>query len=252
LELAKNSGLFTFANRPLNAIADQTLQFRFAFPPKLHLSLDELIKKTKETIDICVHLERTYPGNDPDHPLVKSGILPDKEELSWAHILISNVFDYYNYLEVSQLYIKPVAEKHLDTLQRIDGMREWALTYRQSLYTGLQYYEQVLAFNRTMDVEDFESRLNAAFSFKTQSLPQKAFQVVLSTGVDCVLTGARKISYIDDIVGALSFNKKIDDFSLGMIFDLGSERGRAIADKHKKLDKELYHHLSSQPVIENN
>lgn len=46
----------------------------------------EALAQIKETLNYTIHLEKTYPGTDPNHPLVKEGQLPDYREMSWAQV----------------------------------------------------------------------------------------------------------------------------------------------------------------------
>jgi hypothetical protein len=223
------------ASRPLNAIVDNAL-FRFALPPQPTDDISNLIRSAKQVLNQTMHLEATYPGRDPIHPLTASGNLPDAMEVSWAHHLVSRPLDYYKFLEIVDKKIIPITDSHLITIKKIEGMKKWAEDYKDYLGKSLVEYRRLLEFIRFQDVSNFQSKLVEGFPCLSgvDNLPQMEFQLLLASGADCVLTGMKQEPYVKDALAVLKSNFKVDEgFSPDALFEFGTSHATAFLEKHK-------------------
>jgi len=247
LQLAEAAGLMSFANRSLNAIADGRVLFRMAQPQFPKKPSQEDIEGVKQALNYAIHLEKTYPGTDPNHVLVKEKVLPPFEELSWAQLIAQNsqTLDYYQFQEAVKHQIEPVVDKHLQFLQTVDGMQDWAMNYRRALNKCLDLWQGILAWNRHFDLTKFEEGLNIALpSFcHYPTLPQKVHQVLLSTPLDCILLGCKQQKYVQEALQVLGENtedRKVDLYKseLENVFDFTMDQGKYIADRLKPKTQE--------------
>jgi len=235
IQLAKDTGIVTIGSRPLNAIVDNAL-FRFALPPKPTDDISNMVRSAKQIINQTMHLEATYPGRDPIHPLTTSGHLPDTMELSWAHHLVSRPLDYYKFLEIVDKKIIPVTDAHLVTIKKIDGMKKWAEEYKEYLGKTLIEYRNLLEFIRYQDVANFQSKFIESFPFLSNldSLPQMELYLLLASGVDCIVTGMKQEPYVEDALKVLKSDfKDPKNFSPDNLFKFGTSQANSFVEKHK-------------------
>jgi aryl-alcohol dehydrogenase-like predicted oxidoreductase len=235
MQLAKDVGMVSMATRPLNAIVDNAL-FRFALPPKPTDNITNLVRSAKQILNQTMHLEATYPGRDPIHPLTTSGHLPDVMEVSWAHHLVSRPLDYYKFLEIVDKKIIPVTDSHLVTIKKIEGMKKWADDYKEYLGKSLVEYRSLLEFIRYQDVAHFQSKLMELFPSLSavDNLPQMELQLLLASGVDCVITGMKQEPYVDDALAVLKSSFKVDEgFKPDTLFEFGTSQAASFIEKHK-------------------
>jgi hypothetical protein len=221
--------------RPLNAIVDNAL-FRFALPPKPTDDISNMVRSAKQVLNHTMHLEATYPGRDPIHPLTTSGNLPDAMEVSWAHHLVSRPLDYYKFLEIVDKKIIPITDAHLITIKKIEGMKKWADDYKEYLGKSLIEYRNLLEFIRYQDVANFQSKLVETFPFLSHidDLPQMELQLLLASGVDCVVSGIKQEPYVDEALTVLKSNLKIkQNFSPDHLFQFGTSQANSFLEKHK-------------------
>jgi aryl-alcohol dehydrogenase-like predicted oxidoreductase len=235
IQLAKDTGILSMGSRPLNAIVDNAL-FRFALPPKPTDDISNMVRSAKQILNQTMHLEATYPGRDPIHPLTTSGHLPDAMEVSWAHHLVSRPLDYYKFLEIVDKKIIPITDGHLITIKKIEGMKKWAEEYKEYLGKSLIEYRNLLEFIRYQDVTHFQSKLTESFPFlsKIQNLPQMELQLLLASGVDSVVTGMKQEPYVDDSLTVLKSKFKVsEDFVPDQLFQFGTLQANSFLEKHK-------------------
>lgn len=207
LELAKRSNLLTFSNRPLNAVIGSSLQYKLVQPPN-HLEKD-FNRLLKDTIHYTIYLEKSYPGTDPTNKLTLSGQIPHFKELSWGHILLTHIqsLDLFRFIETRDRIIKPVVDNHMKTLTQIDGTKDWALTYKRTLWPLLEYYFYYLENARHFEIKYYLENLpNLPQLARYPSMEQKALQIPISAGVHCVLVGARNTKYVSDLLHLLRSN----------------------------------------------
>jgi aryl-alcohol dehydrogenase-like predicted oxidoreductase len=245
LQLAKDAGIVSMGSRPLNAIIDNAL-FRFALPPKPTDNISNLVRSSKQILNQTMHLEATYPGRDPSHPLTTSGNLPNVMELSWAHHLVSRPLDYYKFLEIVDKKIIPITDSHLLTIKKIEGMRKWAEDYKEYLGKSLVEYRSLLEFVRYQDVDHFESKLKEAIPSLSSidNLPQMALQLLLASGVDCVVTGMKQEPYVDDALAVLKSKFKVDEgFSSDGLFEFGTSQATSFLEKHKSATESCFNRV---------
>jgi len=165
----------------------------------------------KDTINYCIFLEKAYPGTDPTNKLALAGKLPSFKELSWAHILLTHIktLDLFRFKETCDRVIKPLVEKHLQTLSEYDNTKQWALSYKRTLWPMLDHYLYYLEHHRNAEIKSLEEGLSERFPMlnKHKTFSQKCLQIPISAGVNCTLVGMRTPEYVTDTLQALRTNQ---------------------------------------------
>eukprot|EP01126_Amoeba_proteus_P002553 TRINITY_DN1079_c0_g1_i4.p1 TRINITY_DN1079_c0_g1~~TRINITY_DN1079_c0_g1_i4.p1 ORF type:complete len:348 (-),score=77.51 TRINITY_DN1079_c0_g1_i4:22-1065(-) len=244
MELAKTAGLFTFGIRPLDAVAQNRVLFRHVLPRLESEPMDSFMKKLKTVLDDTIHLEQTYLGRDPNNKLLVEGHIPPPEQVSWAHILInqSQSIDYFQFVEVVKAQIIRTICQQTPVLMKVEGVQDWSRQYLHQVTVLLNMWEQLLARNRRFDLERYEQLLTNRFPFldKYSNLQQKVFHVLLSTDVDCVLVGANKLHYLDDVLQVFEVFSKDGDAGSGggvdqvdPVFSWANQQATFLANKLK-------------------
>lgn len=105
-------------------------------------------------------------------------------------------------------------DAHLVTIKKIEGMKKWAEDYKEYLGKSLVEYRNMLEFIRYQDVANFQSKLTESFPSlaKAENLPQMELQLLLSSGVDCVVSGMKQEPYVDDALTVLKSDLKVKIF----------------------------------------
>jgi hypothetical protein len=192
LELARDRGLATLVNRPINAFDEGRLIRLADFPP--HSDVADEFKAAMMAAEL---LETSYPGRD----------LVPAREIAWAHILRRN-FAKLNDLEswkgLLRYRIEPTLNEAMPRLEPAHGA--WVKGYREASDRLFRAMTAYLEDQASAESDRIALSLDALRPELVQcpTLSQKALRLLHSlAGVDCILVGMRQTEYVLDALGLL-------------------------------------------------
>ncbi len=185
LELIKKANLLSFANRPLNSQNKEGI-IRFATYEKDIKKLDQ--DKSKVLLDDCFHIL--------SNKLQKTGISEDLLSFPVMKLLSNNwmkignpeavqtIFNQYFYPFVEKLYSSKIPSKHRIMFKNLE--RNATLFSKKELTKKSEFFKMNLIEKGIIKKDDI------------RPLPVIACQYYLEAGMDHILVGMKRISYIKD------------------------------------------------------
>lgn len=210
LELARERGLATLVNRPLNAAAKNGMVRLANFRTTESKRVDSEFQKRKTALAAAESQFRTdfLPRLPPQMPRQH---LEQVFSLSKQLATSREAFGTWeNWDHVKQTAVLPQIQSILGYLNQLlraqSGWHTWASAYLAALDEFLDTiswgYENT-AQERSKRISAQLDRLAPALA-ESQTLSQKAVRLLRSVeGVDCVLVGMRKVDYVEDVLSAL-------------------------------------------------
>jgi aryl-alcohol dehydrogenase-like predicted oxidoreductase len=195
LELAREAGLGTLANRPLNAFAGDRLVRLADFPATDELDLPGTVRAR---IEALTAIETRYPARE---------VVPARE-IAWGHILahhLDQVTDLSMWRHVRRHQIAPSLEANLPRVARVAP--EWASEFRRGADALFTSIETLLAAQASQQVEPIRAALEREAPGLRASgrLSRQALRVYRSwPGLDVTLVGMRTSEYVSDVLAGLA------------------------------------------------
>ncbi|MGZ3689427.1 MAG: aldo/keto reductase, partial [Bdellovibrionota bacterium] len=194
LQYAREHGILTLANRPLNAFTGEQLLRLADFPER---NQAEVLGRLKDTLTQAMGIERHYPGEE---------IVPSAK-IAWGHILKQN----FERLSELDQWRQILANQARPTLRRAFAELEpryakWCADYRvasENLFQAFTHFLEWQAGAESRRILDALLRGAPVLATAPATLSQQAIRVYHALGVDCVLVGMRKRAYVEDMLGAL-------------------------------------------------
>jgi aryl-alcohol dehydrogenase-like predicted oxidoreductase len=198
--LAREAGLGTLINRPLNSFHDlgggRSLIRLTDFPAH---DDEDIVGNLKNAWMQTMELEQSYPQISANPPVPASRV-------AWGHVIRQNfakLTDIDLWRQTLRWQITPSLEPALAELEASGPYREWALSYRGStlklLIAFTAYVENQAAFRSDKIAAFLDHAVPPIQTSKT--LSRKAVRLYRSIpGVDCVLVGIRKPEYVQEML----------------------------------------------------
>lgn len=197
LEYAREKGLGTLVNRPLNAFSRHQLIRLADYPAHDDRNI---VDDFKEAMNRATALEAAYPGRE----------LVPARSIAWGHILRENfdrLSDLDSWKSLLTYRVKPSLQDAFNVLEEHAEFREWAENYRKASAALFDSYTAYLESQASVKSDQIAGQLDhlspALQSSKT--LSQKAIRLYRSLpGVDCILVGMRQTQYVRDALDLLA------------------------------------------------
>lgn len=217
LEVAKENSIRVLINRPLNAITSKGMVRLADFPcnafsEKDFLKQASLVALTED--DFLNEKLRNYDISEEDWKKLGSALVAGKMIAeNWKNFgsieHLNDVIENYFIPRINYLYdffdMNFSGDNNTPT-----EPREFFYKYMKEVYRLLNFVTNRYKEKANMRSEFLHSLINefAGEEFKELTLSQKAVALLNSIdGVDCVLIGARKERYVDDVLGVLELGK---------------------------------------------
>jgi len=209
LEFARAHGLATLVNRPLNAMTGRDM-IRLADFKTLSLQRAEEIYP--QQLATLARLEKEFVDRLAPELALSSRLENFEQIFNWAAQLAGGLRffrDWSHWDHVHQYTIKPHCEHALQVLRELTGHAEtwsaWEQRYRSALEEVMQTLSAVHSRNAAEKSRAVKARLEHSVpEFAAAPLSQTALRILLNTeGVDAVLLGMRRRSYVTDGLQAL-------------------------------------------------
>eukprot|EP01129_Flabellula_baltica_P008303 TRINITY_DN3286_c0_g1_i1.p1 TRINITY_DN3286_c0_g1~~TRINITY_DN3286_c0_g1_i1.p1 ORF type:complete len:547 (-),score=119.28 TRINITY_DN3286_c0_g1_i1:40-1680(-) len=203
IEFSKKHDLMTFSYRPLNALIDKLLIFRFVeIPERVEKDIPNMVS---ETLNRAIFLEKNYP------PLLSAEYegqdLPEIYDLQWGHVigvrsLTTTLIPFTTILERD---IQPVLRSAFAKLERSEDqfIQEWVQTYKIVIQELFRWYMYMLQYNRNHELNEFNQSLPPSLKREELTHSQRAVHTLFDFGIDTTLVGMRKDAYVTDILSSL-------------------------------------------------
>ncbi len=212
LAFAREHGLATLANRPLNAMTGRDMM-RLADFETIDLPLPRAEKIYPMQLALLAALENEFTDEIAPHFKLHTHLQNVEEIFNWAEQLENGVQqfrDWAHWDHVKQYTIVPHCERALHFLRNFaendEAWIEWENRYREELNRVLQLLSRIHSRDAAQKSRALNSPLEQHVPelATTASLSQKALRVLLNTnGLDVVLLGMRRMEYVDDGLQAL-------------------------------------------------
>jgi aryl-alcohol dehydrogenase-like predicted oxidoreductase len=198
-ELASKYKLFTLINRPLNAFTPKHLVRLANYPHHHGIPLESAIQKTLAQV---VLLESELPQDFTQS---------SKKPLFWGHILkdqLKHLIDIEQWKQIEAYRIWPSLMDLQASMQNASGAFDfigWWEKYQIAMQAALLSITYWLENEASMRSERLKVKLNQAVpKLKTSpTLSSAVLRIYHSIeGVDCVLVGMRKETYVEDVLRA--------------------------------------------------
>jgi aryl-alcohol dehydrogenase-like predicted oxidoreductase len=196
IAFARESGLGTLINRPLNSFNGQGLVRLADFPAH---DGEDIVGNLKEAWTETMALEQSYPKISGQPPVPAA-------QISWGHIIRQN-FKKLSEIDVwkqtLRWQITPSLTAALEQLAQEKLYQEWANQYQEAsfhLFTAFTaYFENQAAFRSDKIAAHLDHSIPPIQASKT--LSRKVTRLYRSIpGVDCVLVGMRRPEYVQDML----------------------------------------------------
>ncbi len=189
LELAKENGIITIANRPLSS-QDENGFVRFAAYAKVEVKEEEVLADQELLMDLIESLDTKVEEKDPeseamDFPLVQ--------------FLIKHFNEMGNHEAVDEFYRK-LREELLDPLYDYDIPQNIKQKI-ETIKNRSKIYSRIKMTRRAHEVKKSLIEKKEIASSDTRPMPAIACENYLNKGIDHVLVGSRKRDYVDQLQG---------------------------------------------------
>ncbi len=196
LQFAREKGLGTLSNRPLNSFTQKGLMRLADFPAHDNRDVAEELKSAWTR---AMELESAYPKLASEPPV-------QPKHLAWGHILRHN-FEKLNDLDSWKGTLKYQIEPTLNTafaqLESIPAYQGWMRDYSEASSRLFEVFQAYLENQASYQSDLLSSKIDHACPplHQTEVLSQKAIRLYLSVaGLDCVLVGMRQPEYVRDVL----------------------------------------------------
>lgn len=204
LELASKNHLFTLINRPLNAFTPNHLVRLANYPHHHGIPLDTAIQKTLAQV---ISLESELPKDFSQNT---------RQPLFWGHILkdqLKHLVDIEQWRQIEAYRVRPALQVLRGSLENQSGafdFTDWWKKYENSMSAALLSITYWLENEAAMRSERLKAKLTQAVPKLRSSttLSNAALRIYRSIeGINCVLVGMRKESYVEDVLKAQAGSK---------------------------------------------
>lgn len=211
LQFAREKGLVTLANRPLNAMTGREMMRLADFET---MALPRAEKIYPMQLALLADLEDEFVDEVAPHFKLHTRLQNLEEIFNWSEQLENGLQlfrDWAHWDHVKQYTVVPHCERALHFLRKLtendETWVEWENRYREELNRVLQLLSQVHSRDAAEKSRELNLRLQqeAPELAITSELSQKALRVLLNTpGLDAVLLGMRRLGYVEDGLQALA------------------------------------------------
>ncbi|MDR3608356.1 MAG: aldo/keto reductase [Oligoflexia bacterium] len=221
--LAREKGLGTLINRPLNSFHEQTLVRLADFPPH---DDEDIVGNLKESWSLAMELEQEYPKITGSEPIPAS-------RLAWGHIIrahFERLSEIDAWKQTLRWQIGPSLENSLTALTRDSAFHAWIKEYRAAtsrLFTAITAYLENQASFRS---DRIAALLDHAYPpiQTSQTLSRKVIRLYRSIpGIDCILVGMRRPEYVKDV---LALEPPIPESAARKAWMIAAEKGMESGD----------------------
>ncbi len=209
LEFAREHGLATLVNRPLNAMTGRDMMRLADFETMSLQHAEEIYPQQLATL---ARLEKEFVDRLAPELALSSRLEKFEQIFNWAEQLERGLRffrDWAHWDHALQYTIKPRCEHALHVLRELTSQVEtwsaWEKRYRSALDEVLQTLSAVHSRSAAEKSRALKARLEHSMpEFAAAPLSQAALRILLNTeGVDAVLLGMRRRSYVTDGLQAL-------------------------------------------------
>jgi aryl-alcohol dehydrogenase-like predicted oxidoreductase len=197
LDFCHKKSIYTFSNRPLNAISKKGKMERLAIRSEITISiLDEL----EEYRQVLLQGEADFFSE------IK---IPKGESFSEIIDQYKDVFFTVEHLQQSLQYkIIPMIQKNIAGVSKLHSEDpDYSSNFVDLLNQGIFILERYVIYNENRRKDKIYSHFTNNYpELAGHSLSQLAVMALLGTGIDTVLVGMRKPEYVQDMLSIFSTN----------------------------------------------
>ena len=210
LDFANENNIATMVNRPLNAIMDKRMIRLASFDEIDHKMIIENYDKYSKRL---IELEKRFDNEFKNRWPKDRSRTPISRLFSFPHYLSSALIEFHGWEHwdyEKEYRIMPQTYDGLDCLDQVmqndASWKEWTLDFTQTLSKFLDTITSHYESSKSSFSKDLCEKLDAINpSLKSSpTLSGKVLRILSSVpGIDCILLGMRKETYVDDAVMAL-------------------------------------------------